>query len=79
MEGAANEGDQARAAIALIDRACGKPAQSVNSTVTRIDPDSISDAELASYGLSLLGHTGQPSTEHCATASPCRSLNSSES
>jgi hypothetical protein len=38
-----------RRAIALLDRAFGKPAQSVNSSVTRIDPDSISDAELASY------------------------------
>jgi hypothetical protein len=49
MRSAGGELDQVRAAIALLDRAHGKPAQAVNSTVTRIDPDTISDADLASY------------------------------
>jgi hypothetical protein len=58
MRSAENAVDQARAAIALLDRAFGKPAQSVNSTVTRIDPDSISDAELASYLTDAAEDTG---------------------
>jgi hypothetical protein len=35
------------AASALLDRGWGKPAQTVNSTVSRVDPGTFSDAELA--------------------------------
>lgn len=37
------------AASQLLDRGFGKPAQTLYSTVTRIDPDKLSDAELAGY------------------------------
>lgn len=35
------------AAQALLDRGWGKPAQTVNQTIVRVDPEKLSDAELA--------------------------------
>lgn len=37
------------AAVALLERGYGKPAQTINANVKRIDPNSISDSELAAY------------------------------
>jgi len=34
------------ARVAILDRACGKPAQAIQSTVARVDPASLSDEEL---------------------------------
>lgn len=37
------------AAIAVLERGYGKPAQTINANVKRINPDQLSDAELAAY------------------------------
>jgi hypothetical protein len=43
---AESESDQA-AANSLLDRGYGKPAQPISQTLTKIDPSTMSDAELA--------------------------------
>jgi hypothetical protein len=40
---------QVKAAIALLDRGFGKPAQMVHSAMKPIDPDDLSDSDLMSY------------------------------
>jgi hypothetical protein len=40
---------RAGAAVAILDRGYGRPKQSIEATVRRIDPESIPDAELAAY------------------------------
>jgi len=40
------ESNRISAAIALLDRCYGKPAQTVNATVTNVDPRIVSDREL---------------------------------
>ena len=37
------------AANSLLDRGYGKPTQPISQTLTKIDPSTMSDAELASY------------------------------
>jgi hypothetical protein len=45
MRAAESDKVQAAAAIALLDHGFGKPAQSIQSTMTRVDPDKLTDAE----------------------------------
>ena len=52
--------DRIAAAIALLDRGYGKSAQSVESTVRHVDPDSLSDAELAAIIASCRDDDGEP-------------------
>jgi hypothetical protein len=40
------ESNRITAAVALLDRCYGKPAQTVNATVTNVDPRLVSDREL---------------------------------
>ena len=49
---------RANAASAILDRAFGKPTQTVDATTRRVDPDSFSDDELLAYLLEARG--GEP-------------------
>lgn len=54
------------AANSIIDRAYGKAAQTINANVSRVDPNSLSDAELAAVitegrGANAVESAGDPS------------------
>jgi len=55
QDGKAPPAARVAAANSLLDRGYGKPLQSVSQTLTRMDPDKLSDAELAAIAVGSNG------------------------